>query len=147
MIRRCVALLLVSSLLGLCSPAIAGDLVSFRFTARQQDAKVANFSTLLALPHTPGAFYIPPPGQQQPSQPAPSQPKHLTTTGKVLKWVGIGLMAEGAVWVGLGAAVSNTCSQEYCISPGLAKGVYYGIGGASIGTGAILLLVGLHKKE
>jgi hypothetical protein len=155
-IRQCVALLLVSSLLALCSPAIAGDLVSIRFTAPQHDTDVnmylasglPNFSTRAGLPGTRAAFYIPPSGQQTPSQAPPGQPKHLTTTGKVLKWVGIGLMAEGAVVVGLGTSVIHSCnSGEICVDRGLAQGVYYGIGGASIATGVVLLIVGLHKKE
>lgn len=58
-------------------------------------------------------------------------------------------MGEGALTVGLGAAVgaAGECGGTYQVSCGTAKGVYYGIGGASIGVGLVLFLVGIHKKQ
>lgn len=92
-----------------------------------------------------------PSGQPQPGQ-QPAK-RSLTTTGKVLKWVGIGLIAEGGLTIGLGEAVykGNGCasgSGSSCILDNSdLRNVYRGIGGASIGTGLVLLLVGLSKKQ
>jgi len=144
MIQKLIAVCLASILVGMASPLFAGELVDLKFVPNDPGA----YSRTGWL-HTGIAFAPPQTApQQQPSQPA-NQPKHLTTTGKILKWVGVGLMGEGALTVGLGAAVgaAGECGGTYQVSCGTAKGVYYGIGGASIGVGLVLFLVGIHKKQ
>lgn len=168
MIRQYLALLLIGCLLGMCAPAFAGegDFVATTFVAPQKKTVLVaglgnmystsglpNFTTRVERPRF-AAFDLPQSGQQQPGQSPASQPtaKQLTTAGKVMKWVGIGLMGEGALTMGLGAAEGSSASGAcgagaYQVSCGTVRGVYYGIGGVSIGVGAILLVVGLHKKE
>jgi len=128
----------------MASPLFAGDLVDPKLLL-QNPAPPSPAGWL----HAEIAFAPPwPAPQQQPSRPA-NQPKQLTTTGKILKWVGVGLMGEGALTVGLGAAIgaSGECGGAYQVSCGTAKGVYYGVGGTSIGVGLVLFLVGIHKKQ
>jgi hypothetical protein len=103
-------------------------------------------------PFRGGYLFSPPQTPQTPqATPAKSSKGELTTAGKVMKWVGIGLIGEGALTMGLGAATaSSDCSANglggtNCTSD--LKAVYYGMGGASIGVGVVLLLVGLHKRQ
>jgi len=140
MIQKCIALFLVTTMFGMTLPAFAGEPVDPKLLPPDP----ARFSL---APR--GIVFAPPQSGQQPaSQPPQSQPKHLTTTGRVLKWVGVGLMGEGALTMGLGVAAASTDCYFWDTScTSTVKGVYYGMGGASIGVGAVLLLVGLHKKE
>jgi hypothetical protein len=140
MLKKCISISLVIAFLGTALPAFAGDMVD----PKVLPAKPARFGLL----HGSIAFAPPRTGEQTPNQPPQSQQKHLTTTGKILKWVGIGLMGEGALTMGLGAATaSSECNGLGASCTGTLKNVYYGIGGASIGVGAVLLVIGLHKKE
>src|SRR5580692_4206532 len=109
MLRQCVALLLISSFLGLCSPVFAGDLDSKIAVAPGKMKSVsAGFGRLhltSGLNLTPARQYFAPKiglpsgyafGLPQSAPQSPPPPKQLTRTGKILEWVGIGLMGEGA---------------------------------------------------
>jgi|SRR5579863_503540 len=164
MIRQCVSVVLVGAFLGLCSPAFAGDLVpttslapdnirsvSAGFghphltSALHLTSKLPNFTPKIALP-SGYAFGLP----QSAQQPQSAPPKQLTRTGKILTWVGVGLMGEGALTMGIGAAygsiVSNCGPYAYCDN-GLVQDTYLGIGAASLATGAVLFFIGRHKRE
>lgn len=60
-------------------------------------------------------------------------------------------MISGAAEVAVGAAAfkddNTSCSGSYCVDNATMRHLYYGTGGASIGVGVVLLLVGLRKKE
>ena len=155
-IRQCVAVVLVGALPGLCSPVLAGD-----FIARTISIPPAGLGVTLGLgsgspeaglPGGNAAFSFQSPDQQQPPQPASPPPsaqqRSLTTKGKVLKWVGVGLMGSGALTAGLGAAEfsSSNCSS-YVINCSTARNVYLAAGGAIAGVGALLFLIGIHNKE
>ena len=139
MIHRLIAVSLVLVLVGTVTPLFAGDLV---------DPKLLPWKTSVYRPfriHTGMAFA---PAQtapvEQPTQ-TPAQRKQLTRAGRVLKWIGVGLMAEGALAIGVGAAES--CSGGWDFGCQTARKVYYGFGGVSAGVGAVLFFVGIHKKE
>lgn len=149
MVQRYIAALLILTLLVLATPVWAGDYVNPKFLPPKATYSRLARNFALAMPQS--GQQSPPAGQAQQSQ--PGSKRSLTTTGKVLKWVGIGLMAEGALTIGLGEAVykGNGCAASYSGSCGLdnsdARNIYRGVGGASIGTGLVLLLVGLSKKQ
>ena len=170
MAQRCIATLLVLTMLGSISPAMAGDFVNRKLiqpsaaTFNQLTGGLAfgtrlNESTAsgLLIPRTTvsqirGAVAMAPPQNPQPSQaPAQDQGSELTTAGKVMKWVGVGLMADGGLDVALGAAVygNSSCSgSSYCVDFNDAtQKVMYGIGIAQIGAGLVLFLVGRTKKR
>ncbi len=141
---KALATCAVAALLGLVSPVFAAD---------QPDP---NF--VLPKLHTVGpmhnyVLFAPlPPGQQAaPAAPAAqNQRKQLTTAGKVLKWVGVGLMAEGGLDFALGAAASNTVCTNYnfsCVGSSTVRDVYFGLGGVAAGVGAALFFVGIHKTQ
>jgi hypothetical protein len=143
MVQKYIAAILVLTLLGLATPAMAGDLVNPNLIPKRP--------TYAGL--APGLAFSP----QQTSPSAPGTPAksgsgELTTAGKVMKWVGIGLIASGGAETIYAATIKDPCagiSGPYvsCTSNySTVRAVYYGSGGASIGVGAILLIVGLHKK-
>ena len=110
-IRRCVAVVLIGALPGLCSPVLAGDFVARNISIPPGfgvTLGLGSGSPEAGLPSGSSAFGFQAPDQQQPPQPAspppPAQQRSLTTKGKVLKWVGVGLMGSGGLTVGLGAA-------------------------------------------
>jgi hypothetical protein len=156
-IRQWVAVVLVGALPGLCSPVLAGD-----FIARTISIPPAGLGVTLGLgsgspeaglPSGNAAFSFQAPDQQQPPQPAspppPAQQRSLTTKGKVLKWVGVGLMGSGGLTAGLGAAEfsSSNCSPYSPISCSTARNVYLATGGAIAGVGALLFFIGIHNRE
>src|SRR5580658_10415725 len=149
MLRQCVALLLVSSFLGLCSPVFAGDLTSTTGVGSGfgHPHLVSGLHLTSELPYfTPKvvrpsgyAFGLPQAAQPQAAPP----PTHITRTGKIMEWVGIGLMGEGALTMGIGAAYgsigSNTCAAyTLCNVDNVVQDTYLGIGAASLVAGAAL---------
>jgi hypothetical protein len=156
MIRQCVALLLVSSLLGLCSPAIAGDLVSIRFTVLRQDKHVRpgpanifsspglpSFSTRVGLPNTHVALFVPS-SEQQPYQPAQTQPQPhgWTKAGKILTVLGIGVAGAGAVMIAKGG--TTTVASNGNTSVGID---WRTTGYIWVGVGAALAVIGLTRRH
>lgn len=151
MVRNYIALITIVALLGFCLPVMAGDLVSPNLLPNSSMAVRHN------IPATIGAFSMPegtPQAGQAPSTtpaPASSSSGELTTKGKVLKWVGIGLMAEGALDGVYGVAIlsdpckdfpSGTCTSNYST----VRGAYLGACAGVVAVGAILLVKGLHSK-
>lgn len=89
-----------------------------------------------------------PPGQQT-AQPAPApqnQKKRLTTTGRVLKWVGVGLMAIGGLDIVATAAASRPCGP-YGFCDDTIRNELYAFGGVTAGVGAALFFIGIHKTQ
>jgi len=168
-VQKYIALILALMLSGLtAAPAFAGDYMNLKLLPHRipfaESASSALASSAALPPRTTfsemaGALAFAPPqtGQGQPAQPAPPAPpaqpakKELTTKGKIMKWVGIGLMASGGIDIAAGAAVSGSSScngNSYCTTVNsVSKGIYYGSGGACIGVGAILLIFGLRNRE
>lgn len=145
MIRKSIAVFLVATVLGMASPLFAGD---------EPDPKIVLPKPVsFGLLHNYVAYAPQQSGQQQqPSQPPQSQKKQLTTAGKVLKWVGIGLMGEGALDFALAGTANSTCSglnayngTNSCTNT--VRDVYFGAGGATIGVGALLFFIGIHKTQ
>ena len=162
MVQKYIAVFLVFMLSSLtAAPAFAGDYTNAKLLPHRLpmagSASAALASSTALPPRTTfnevvGALAFAPqqPGQPQP-QPASPTKGELTTAGKVMKWVGIGLIGAGAADIAVGAAISNTntcAGVSNCINiNGVARTVYYASGGVSIGVGAVLLIVGLHKRE
>ena len=152
MVQKYIAALLVLTMLGLATPCLAADfanpapllqahLVNPKFIPQR-----ASFGSLA------GSLAFAPPQSPQGQALKPSS-RSLTTAGKVMKWIGIGLMISGGAEAGYGAIVKDpcsglsgpylTCTSNYTT----VRTVYFAAGGASVGIGAVLLLVGLRKKE
>lgn len=139
-IRRPFALLLIVTISAAFSPLFAADPADSKFVL----PKPVPFG----LMHN----YVPYAPQQAvpPATPPPSQKKQLTTAGKVMKWVGIGLMADGGASIGIGAAggFSACATNSYASAcSSLGSGFWYGVGGAEVGVGALLFFLGIHKTE
>jgi hypothetical protein len=105
------------------------------------------FSAASTMPR----YSFPDPGQATASG-QKSSSGELTTAGKVLKWVGIGLMGAGGAEVAVGAtAFKDSCygSGIYsaCTDYSPTRRIYYVSGAATAGIGAVLFLVGIHKKQ
>lgn len=127
------------------SPVFAGDEPEPKFLL----PKPASFGLLHNyMPYAPQQS-----GQQQPGPTPQNQKKQLTTAGKVLKWVGVGLMAEGGLDFAVGAADANTTvctsttNNTSCISGSTIRDVWFGLGGVTAGVGALLFFIGIHKTE
>jgi hypothetical protein len=158
MIRQCLTMLLTSSLLGLCSPAIAGDFSSIRFTAARGHTRVMpgpanifsvpglpNFSARVGLPDSHAAFYIPP-SDQQSNQPVQTQPLPQrggwTKAGKILTVLGIGIAGGGAVMIAKGG--TTTLASNQTTSVGID---WRTTGYVWVGVGAALALIGLTRRH
>lgn len=122
---NCLAVGLAASLLGLVSPVFAGD---------QPDPLAQPKPVSLGILHNYTRFAPLPPGPAPAPDPQ-SSGKQLTRTGRVLKWVGIGCMAQGGVDVVVGAA-----------TPG-ERGPWIGTGIAFAAVGAVLFEIGIHKTQ
>jgi hypothetical protein len=148
MIRQCVAVVLVGALPAVCSPVFAGDFVAQRF-----NVSPAGLGVTLGIANAHAAFTSQAPAQQQPPQPAspPPPPQHgsLTTKGKVLKWVGVGLMGSGGLTAGLGAAEysSSNCNSQIVINCSEVRTAFIATGAAIAGVGAVLFFIGIHNRE
>jgi hypothetical protein len=150
MIRRCMALLLVSAMLGLCSPVFAGDFVSPRFVVPDKTSGL-HFSlpvlgAKVGLPGNYAAFGLPQSSQQQSSLPAAAPPqRHWSTKGKVLTVVGAALAVSGAVMMTKGKqTVSLGCSSTSCSE---AEINWKAAGGITLGAGALLTVLGLTRRS
>jgi hypothetical protein len=165
-IRQCVAVVLVGALPAVCSPALAGDFVAQRFNVSSAGLGVTlGLRSVSSEPGLPGpgtqlgiananaAFTSPAPAPQQPPQPAspppPAQHGSLTTKGKVLKWVGVGLMGSGGLTAGLGAAEysSGNCNSQIIINCSEVRTAVIATGAAIAGVGAVLFFIGIHNRE
>ena len=162
MVQKYIAVFLVFMLSSMAAaPAFAGDYTNTKLLPHRLPLSVSASAALATSAAIPArttfsemagtlAFAPQQPGQPQPQATSPSKGE-LTTAGKVMKWVGIALMAGGAADVAAGAVVSNSNScagSSNCLDLGsIARPVYYASGGVSIGIGAVLLIVGLHKRE
>jgi hypothetical protein len=165
-IRQCMAVVLVGALPALCSPASAGDFVAQKFNVSAAGLGVTlGLRSISSEPGLPGsgmqlgiasanaAFPSQAPTQQQPPQPAspppPAQHGSLTTKGKVLKWVGVGLMGSGGLTAGLGAAEysSSNCNSQIVINCSEVRTAVIATGAAIAGVGAVLFFIGIHNRE
>jgi hypothetical protein len=68
-----------------------------------------------------------------------------------MKWVGIGLMGGAALDAVYGGVIykqaDNICSSAGVSGCSSGKGIYFASAGVTAGIGAVLLLVGPHKKQ
>jgi hypothetical protein len=160
MIQKHVAILCALLLLGGTSSAFGAEYVNQNYFAKIRPSSVFSppisgaqaFSSKVALGAISGrlAAFSPLPQGQQPSQ-TQSQPKHLTGGGKAMVIVGIVLIVSGGLTAAAGklANSNNTgCGSGYGeVSCSTVSGVYYGLGGAQVVTGALLLVFGSRRKE
>jgi hypothetical protein len=137
-------------MLGFVTPCMAGDFSNSAPMAQTHLVNPKFIPQRGAYSNLAGALAFAPPQTPQ-AQAAPASTGELSTGGKIMKWVGIGLMAEGAGLATYGAVLSDPCkgfSSGICTSNySTVRGTYLGAGGASIVIGAILLIKGLHKKN
>ena len=159
-IRQCVAVVLVGALLGLCSPVLAGDFVPQKFNVPpaglgvtlglrsiSSEPELPGPSTRVGLASTNAAFSIQYPAQQQPAQPTyqPPPQRHWTTAGKVLTFVGLGLVVSGVLTAALGNQQITACSSYSgnCASTSIN---WKPIGGGIAATGGALMIIGLTRR-
>ena len=158
MVQKYIAVLLVLTTLGITSPCMAGDFANLRPLMQTRLVSLTPHRATLGSMAGGLAFAPPQSGQsgQPQAQAARSNSGELTTGGKVMKWIGIGLIASGVAEAALGALAfkddkvcAGSGSYSYCATTdnSSVRKFYYAGGGASVGIGAILLLVGLHKKQ
>ena len=140
MIQRYLALMTVMMLLGLSSPALAGDLVSPQLTA--------SLSADAVRPYIPGrlaAFSFQAPSQTPSQLPAAPVEKHWTKGGKIMTFIGLGLVAAG---VGLmfvpNTTVSSSCNSSSCSETQIN---WKATGGGIAGGGAVLMIIGLTRRH
>jgi hypothetical protein len=162
-VQKYIAAVVVLVLLSLNAPAFAGEFVNRNLPSNRVPlfslAPTTAVDSSVLIPRAAlgnlGVFAVAPPQSGQGQTPA-SKPKTgaLTTKGRVFKWVGIGLMAEGAFSGLYGAAVLSdpcsgmsgryvSCTSNYTT----VRATWFGICAASVVTGAILLVKGLHSRE
>jgi hypothetical protein len=150
MIRNYIALITIIALVGMCSPVLAGDLVSPNLLPASSVAVRQN------IPATIAAFSMPEGAGQTPAaapKPASSGGKQRTTKGKVLIGVGAGLAGVGAALLISGATLKDPCagiSGPYitCTSNYTSvRGARIGVGAGSAVAGVILLIKGLGDKQ
>lgn len=104
--------------------AIAGTPVPFR-------ALMQNGGAQPAAPSSPDA--------KNQSTSAPPK-KHMTTGGKIMTGVGVGfLIIGGTVLIGTKAYNGYATSTD--------RNELYGAGGATMGIGAVLILLGMHRRS
>jgi hypothetical protein len=97
-----------------------------------------------ALMQTAGAQPSIPPirdskDQSAPVSTEPAPRRHMTTGGKIMVGVGIGMMVIGGVAM-LGAAGSIWATST-------EKNSLYGAGGGAMAGGAILIVLGAHRRS
>lgn len=123
----------------ICRPLLAGDQPDPNFDL----PRLNSFGPL----HNDALFAPLPPGQK--AAPASQSPKkQLTTAGRVLKWVGVGLMATGGLDIAATAAASASRScGPYGFCDDTVRNELYAFGGALAGVGAALFFIGIHRTE
>jgi hypothetical protein len=152
MVQKYIAALLVLTVLGFVTPCMAGDFTNSTPLTQTHLINLNSINHRAALGNLAGGLAFAPPQTPQAQKAAPAKTGELTTGGKIMKWVGIGLMAEGAGVVAYGATIKDPCSAY---GPGYictsnyttVRATSFAAGGASIGIGAVLLIIGLHKKN
>ncbi len=163
MVQKYIAVLCAVLLFGATTPAFAGDYVNHNLLAKVRLSNVAfpalASSNVLPSKATFGSMagslaiaMAPPQSGQGQAQQAKPRSGELTTKGKVLKWVGIGLIAEGAFDAAYGAAIlkdpcsgysSGRCTSNYST----VRGTWLGASAGVAVVGVILLVKGLHSKQ
>ncbi len=131
MTRRYLAIIMVISLIGMCSPALAGDLVSPKL--------LGSLSERPYLRGSIAAFSLPQAGQA----PAKSQPqsKEWTKPGKIMTIAGLGVVGAGAVMMTRSnSTVYSSGNQSLQIN-------WKATGGITMGGGAVLALIGLTRRH
>src|ERR1017187_6955757 len=108
MVQKYIAALLVFTILGFVTPCMAGDFTNSTPLLQTHLVNPKLIPQRASLGNLAGGLAFAPP-QTPLAQPAPSHKGELTTGGKVMKWVGIGLMIEGAGTAAYGATVSDPC--------------------------------------
>lgn len=132
MIRRYLAVIMVMMLIGLSSPALAGDLVSPKLMA---GLSVKGFPGRIAAFSLQGSGQA---GSQSQSQAAPSH-RHWTRGGKVLTFIGLAFVGGGAVMM-----TREVPDSE--MVPGQTYVRWKRVGGISMGIGGALAIVGLTRR-
>ena len=129
MTHRCLAMLLVMAMLGMCLPASAADLVSPKL--------LPSASALRAVTPNLNAAFDPQAGSSdQPTAPH----RHWSKTGKILTIVGAGLIAGGTAAIVHGQKTQVVCSGNTCTDIAWRD---TGIGWAA--GGAALVIVGVTR--
>lgn len=138
MIQRYLALMMVVMLIGLSSPALAGDLVSPKLTA--------SLSADAVRPYVPGriaAFSLQAPGQSQ--SPAAPVEKHWTRGGKVMTIIGASLVAAGAFMMTReNSTISSSCGSSSCREWQIN---WRWTGAGTAASGAALMIIGLTRRH
>jgi hypothetical protein len=96
------------------------------------------FSALMRTAGEPPA--IPPLTDDQSKSTQPPHATHMTTGGKVMTGVGIGMMAIGGV-VLIGTAVFSGWASSS------DKAKLYGAGAGTLGGGVVLIVLGAHQRS
>jgi hypothetical protein len=162
MVQKYISMCLVLLLVGLTTPAFAGDYVNARLLPQKLPLPAlatlpppASMESNLAL-HSGLALATPQSGQTQldPNQAtgARSGNGELTGKGVAFKWLGVGLMVGGGALIARGATISNPCNGY---GPGVlctsnyaqVRAVSIGLGAALAGTGALLFARHNHYRE
>ena len=144
MTRRIFSVIMVISWIGMCSPLLAGDLVSPKLLGPLSHSPTPYLRGSIA------AFGLPQSGQTQPqSQPQPeskTQARRMTTTGKVLTIAGLALLGSGLYFVARPDTFVNSTCSGYANCQDM-RTIMKVAGAADAGTGAVLLIVGLTRRE
>jgi hypothetical protein len=161
MLREYVSVSLVLVLLGLGTPAFAGDFVNPNPLPRKLALTALNAAPAMEpgvalnsglAPALPQSGQIPG-TQMEPAQASAVRPAELTAKGRVFKWLGVGLMVGGAALMIRGATLSDPCNAftgpgVFCTSNYTQiRAVSLGIGGASVGAGLLMFLRHNHYRE
>jgi len=122
--RPYLAVMMVMVLIGLSSPVMAGDLVSPQLMAGLQSPSQSQ-------------------AQPQP-QPAPAS-KQWTRGGKVMTFVGVGLIAAGAfMMTRSNSTISSSCGSGSCSETQIS---WRWTGAGVAGGGAALVIIGLTRRH
>lgn len=159
MVQRYVSMCLVLLLVGLTTPAFAGDYVNMHLLPQKlplpalaTPSPLGSMESSLAL-HSGVALALPQSGQTQtqPSQAtaARSGNGELTGKGVAFKWMGVLLMGGGGALIARGATISDPCHGiPGCISNyTTVRAASIGLGAALAGTGAFLFARHNHYRE
>ncbi|MCL4488911.1 MAG: hypothetical protein M1570_12375 [Chloroflexi bacterium] len=167
MVQKYIAVLLVLMLTGLTTPAFAQDFVNHNLLPKRFSVSTLASSGLASSKAVPtraalgklGVAWAPPQAGQGQGQATKSNSGGLTTKGKVLTWVGVGLLAESGFNAAYGAAIlKDPCGGVKSVSvPGYSysctsnystvRGIWFGASAAVAVTGVILLVKGLHNRQ
>lgn len=161
MVQKYIAVIVVILLVGATSPAFAGEFVNQSLIAKVRLANLPSpvlpsakmVSPRVTLSNMAGTVAMAPPQSGQ--GPAPEKKSgsgELTTKGKVFKWVGIGLIAEGGFDAAYGAAILKdpcsdfkgfSCTSNYST----VRGAWLGASAGVAIVGVIFLIKGLHSRQ